>query len=285
MNLKKEPLLKFFFISITIYLVYGLFGVADEELINKDNTVIISANEINTMAMGWQLRYNREPTNEELQKLIDIRVKESVLYKEAIKMGLDKGDVVIKRRVVLQYRNLIKGLIVPVQPNEEQLENYYKQHAENYLSDDVISFTQIFFDPDKREDSTLDDANKTLKELQNRTTLPKNYDAYGDRFMLTNVYTDITTFEMQKAFGSGFIKSVLALDTNIWVGPILSGYGTHLVYINQRKKSEIKPLEEIKEIVISDYLFDKKEELVAIYLKKTTDQYSVIIMDENNTKQ
>jgi hypothetical protein len=144
----------------------------------------------------------------------------------------------------------------------------------------VISITQIFFDPDKREESTLEDAEKALMELQNRKSLPDNYNNYGDNFMLANVYTDITPLDLRKYFGRGFTESVLQLEPNVWVGPILSGYGTHLVYINKKQVPDAPLLKEVRPTVLTDYLDDKKKKLVKSYLDNVTAQYDVIIQEE-----
>lgn len=284
-RLNKEPLIKFLIISIVIYMVYGFYGTRDEDTLARDNTIIITSQEIDIMAFMWQQRYNREPTNEELQKLITTRVKETVLYEEAKKMGLDKDDVVIKRRVVLQYRNLIEGLISPPDPTEEELTAYFEENINEYIPDEVISMTQIFFDPDKREESTLEDAEKALTELQNRKSLPDNYNGYGDNFMLANVYTNISPLELRKYFGRGFTESVMQLEPNVWVGPVLSGYGTHLVYISKKQVPDAPLLDEVRETVLTDYLDSKKKELVKLYLDNVTAQYEVIIQEEANVNQ
>ena len=284
-RLRKEPLIKFLIISIGIYMLYGFYGKVDADILASDNTVTITARETDMMAFGWQQRYNREPTEEELQRLIDTRVKETVLYEEAKKMGLDKDDVVITRRVVLQYRNLIEGIIIPPDPTDEELNTYYQENIAVYIPDEVLSFVQIFFDPDKREESTLDDAEKVLIELQNRESLPDNYRAYGDNFMLANVYTDVTPLDIRKYFGSGFTESVMQLEPNVWVGPVLSGYGTHLVYINKKQVPEAPSLAEVKEAVLADYLDEEKKELVKIYMENVIAKYQVVIQEEETDKQ
>lgn len=284
-RLKMEPLLKFLIISIGIYMLYGFYGKVDADILASDNTIIITAGEIDLMAFGWQQRLNREPTAEELQKLIDTRVRETVLYEEAKKMGLEKDDVVITRRVVLQYRNLVESLLIPPDPTEEELSTYYQENIEAYTPDERISFTQIFFDPDKRGESTLDDAEKTLTVLQNRKSLPDSYGAYGDKFMLANVYANITSLELRKYFGSGFMESVLQLDPNVWVGPVLSGYGTHLVYINEKQVADAPLLEEVREQVLADYLDEEKAELVKLYFESVVARYEVVIQDDATINQ
>ena len=284
-RLKKEPLIKFLIISIAIYMVYGFFGVRDEETLAKENTIFISSQEIDMMSFAFQQRLNRKPTEKELQKLIDKRVKETVLYEEAKKMGLDKDDVVIKRRVVLQYRNLVEGLLIPPDPTEEELTTYFQENIAAYIPEEVLSITQIFFDPDKREESTLEDAEKTLLVLQNRESLPDNYNAYGDNFMLANVYTDITPLELRKYFGRGFAESVMQLEPNIWTGPVLSGYGTHLVYVNKKQVPDAPILEEVKETVLSDYMEVKQEEIIKIYMESVIAKYEVITQEEKKVNK
>jgi hypothetical protein len=284
-RLKNEPLLKFLLISIGIYMAYGFYGKADADILARDNTITITAQEIDIMAFGWQQRLNRKPTDEELQKLIDKRVRETVLYEEAKKMGLDKDDVVITRRVVLQYRNLVEGILIPPDPTEEELNAYYLENTEAYIPDELISFTQIFFDPDKREESTLDDAEKALLELKSMETIPNDLTAYGDNFMLANTYTNITSLQLRKYFGSGFEQSVMQIETNVWVGPVLSGYGTHLVYVSDKIAAEPFPLEEVKEQVLADYLDEKNKELVKLYMDNLLAKYEVIILNEESDKQ
>jgi len=284
-RLKKEPLIKFLIMSIAIYIAYGFFGTRDAETLAKDNTITITSQEIDRLTFGWQQRYNREPTKEELQKLIDKRIKETVLYEEAKKMGLDKDDVVIKRRVVLQYRNLVEGLLIPPDPTEEELTVYFQENIDAYVPDEILSITQIFFDPDKREESTLEDAEKTLLALQKRKTLPDNYNTYGDNFMLANVYTDISPLELRKYFGRGFTESVLQLEPNVWTGPVLSGYGTHLVYVNKKVIPDAPSLEEVKETVLSDYMDVKQEEIVKKYMESVIAKYEVIIQEETKVNK
>ena len=284
-KLKSEPLLKFLIISIGIYMLYGFYGTRDADALAAENTITITAQEINMMAFGFQQRLNRKPTAEELQKLIDTRVKETVLYEEAKKMGLDKDDVVITRRVVLQYRNLVAGLLVPPDPNEEELNAYYQEHIEAYIPDELISFTQLFFDPDKRDESTLDDAEKALLALQSMETLPNDLSKYGDNFMLANEYTNITSLELRKYFGSGFAESVLQLEPNVWVGPVLSGYGTHLVYVSNKQVSDAPLLEEVKDQVLADYLDEKKAEIVKLYFEDVVARYEVVIINDETVKQ
>ncbi len=167
-HLKREPLVRFFIVSISLYLLYGFFGKKDSELLADENTIFITNNEIIKLDKSFQLLYNRSPYNEEKEEIINKYIRELVLYEEALKMGLDKDDVVIKRRMVLNLTRTAKSLINPEEPNIQELQTCFKEHKEKYRIDDIFNFTQLFFDPDKREKTTLDDAEKAINKLKNK---------------------------------------------------------------------------------------------------------------------
>ena len=103
--------------------------------------------------------------------------------------------------------------------------------------------------------------------------------------MLANTYTNITSLELRKYFGSGFEESVLQLEPNVWTGPVLSGYGTHLVYVSNKQVPDAPLLEEVKEQVLADYLDEKRAELVKLYMESVIAKYEVIITNDETVKQ
>jgi hypothetical protein len=171
-------------------------------------------------------------------------------------------------------------LISVPEPTEKELTTYFQENIEAYIPDELISITQIFFDPDKREETTLKDAEKTLERLQNIKTFPTDLSDYGDNFMLANSYTNVTVFQLRKYFGRGFTESVMQLEPGNWVGPILSGYGTHLVYINKKKVAETPLLEDIKETVLIDYIEIERKQLIQVIMDDLVAKYEVIIKEE-----
>jgi hypothetical protein len=96
--------------------------------------------------------------------------------------------------------------------------------------------------------------------------------------MLANTYVNVSPLEIRKSFGSGFAESVLQLETNVWIGPVLSGYGTHLVYIADKQLPEVPLLADIKEIVLQDYLAEEKMKLVKKYIEKVIEKYNIVIV-------
>ena len=157
-----------------------------------------------------------------------------MLYREALTMGLNKHDQVIRRRLAQKLEFLAKGLVAltPPTPTEEELQVYFAKHLDRYQEPALYTFTQVFIDPDKRGDETLGDAEKIKATLVAQGDAVDNVGALGDTFMLQNYYPEKDQIEIQKQFGSGFTESLLKLSSGQWHGSVLSGYGVHLVYVN-----------------------------------------------------
>ncbi len=275
--LKKEPLVKFFIVSICIYLAYSFFGKENSELLIEKDTIYIELNEIVNLENSFKLLYYRLPNAVEKEKMVNKYVRELVLYAEALKMGLDNDDVVIKRRVVLKFERIIKESIIPEQPNKQTLQTYFEKYKDDYKNENLYTFTQLFFNPDKREETTLDDADEAINKLKTNNVLPSSAGNYGDAIMLKNSYTNLSQAKITRQFGHSFTKSIIVLEPNKWHGPILSGYGVHLVYITKKEIGEIPKLEEVREKVTLDWMKAKIEELNKLFIDNIISIYTIII--------
>ena len=126
MKLFREPLLHFLFIGAAIYLLYGAFAEPVPEEVDK--TIVVSAGEIEWMKTSWQKRWNRPPTAEEFDGLIQQYIRETVLYREALTMGLNKHDQIIRRRLAQKLEFLAKDLVALTPPTDEELLTYFDAH-------------------------------------------------------------------------------------------------------------------------------------------------------------
>ena len=152
---------------------------------------------------------------------------------------------------------------------------------EEYIEPEKITITQIYFDPDKRGESTLNDAENVLQELISKQRVPTNLSGYGDAFMLDSHYSDKTDLALKKLFGSGFTASVFRLEPRKWHGPVLSGYGTHLVFVHEHVKNNVPQLSEVRELVRADWMEKMKQELEQRYIDGLMARYEVIVEDNN----
>ena len=275
MKLLREPLVHFMFIGAVIYLLYGVFAEPVPE--DTDKTIVVSAGEIEWMKTSWQKRWNRPPTAAEFNGLIQQYIKETVLYREALTMGLNKHDMVIRRRLAQKLEFLAKDLVTLIPPTDEELQTYFDEHQERYQQPVLYTFTQVFIDPDKRGDTTLGDAEAIKTTLVTQGDAIDDAGALGDDFMLQNYYPEKDRVEIQKLFGSGFTESLVKLSPGQWHGPVLSGYGVHLVYVSSTQEPPAPVFAEVRERVVQDWTTDKSEELNEKFYASLREQYTVVI--------
>ena len=275
MKLLREPLVHFMFIGAVIYLLYGVFAVPVPE--DTDKTIVISAGEIQWMKTSWQKRWNRPPTEKEFDGLIQQYIKETVLYREALTMGLNKHDVVIRRRLAQKLEFLAKDLVALTPPSEEELQTYFDTHKQLYTEPMLYTFTQVFVDPDKRGDATLNDAEKIKAALIAQGGDIANAGALGDTLMLQNYYPQKEQIEIQKQFGSGFTESLIELAPGQWHGPVLSGFGVHLVYVSEVIESPTPVFADVRENVVADWTLERGEELNKRFYASLREQYTIVI--------
>jgi peptidyl-prolyl cis-trans isomerase C len=205
LRIAKEPLLHFMLVGAAIYMLFALYGQqGSDDAIAEQNTIVVTNGEIKWLAEMWQKRWNRPPTDEEMAGLVKEHVKETVLYREAIAMGLDKDDTIIRRRLKQKLEFLAQDLIQPKPPTEDELQAYFKEHVDRYRTADLLTFSHVFLDPDKRGDHTLTDAEKLKTELIASAKTPDASSDLGDRFMLQSYYPERSEADVSKLFGSEF---------------------------------------------------------------------------------
>jgi len=274
-KLFREPLLHFLLIGAAIYLFYGV--VAEPVPEETDKTIVVSAGEVEWMLTSWQKRWNRPPTPEELDGLIQQYIRETVLYREALTMGLNQHDQVIRRRLAQKLEFLAKDLVALTPPTDEELAAYFDAHRDRYQDPALYTFTQVFVDPDKRGDTTLDDAAAIKAALIARGDAVEDAGALGDAFMLQSYYPEKDQAEIQKLFGSGFAGSLVELSPGQWHGPVLSGYGTHLVYLSHIREPSPPVFAQVRDRVTQDWTSERSEELNEKFYANLRDQYTVVI--------
>ncbi len=274
-KLAGEPLLHFLLIGAGIYGIYGTIGDGDAG--SDERVVTVTSGEIQALTDQWGQTWNRPPTADELDGMIRNLVRVQILHREALAMGLDKGDTVIKRRLAQKVEFLAQGLITPEEPSDGELIDWYAANSDRFKQPDLYTITQIFFNPDKREATTLDDAKAALDKLNALDRLPPDFSDYGDRLMLKNYDPNISKPELGKLFGTAFAEQVIKLEPGVWHGPILSGYGTHLALVNDVMLVPLPDFDDIKELIEEEWVAEQITELSERFIESLVSRYEVII--------
>lgn len=274
-RLFKEPLIQFLIIGAAIYGAYALFGSPEEDY--RDNIILVDSNRINAMISEWESRWQRPPTRQEIDGLIQQYIKEDVLYRQAVSMGLNEDDPITRRRMAQKLEFLTSDLAQMQEPAEGELETFFEENEAAYRDPDRISFSHIFIDPDARGDATLDDADQLLAQLKAEGEPTEEMLQQGDRFMLQNYFAAASERDIRRQLGSGFAESVMALEPGQWHGPVLSGYGVHLVYVFAYQEAPAPQFEAVRERVLEDWHTVKREEFNQQFLESLKERFEIIV--------
>ncbi len=274
-KLLRDPLIHFLLIGAATYAAYGLLDPgADAE---DAATITVSQAEIQSITEQWTRLWNRPPTKEELAGMLRKHVRTRILYKEALAMGLDRDDQVIERRLAQKVELLSRSLVVPQLPSDEVLAAWYAENPEQFRAPDTYTLSQVFFDPDQRGASTREDAVAALATLQSLAAMPEDLSGYGDSGVVGNYYAGRSELELGKVFGGGFVNQLVTLEPRRWNGPVLSGYGVHLVYVHEVVKPAPPALADIREQVQEAWMLEQVEERSTAFLDELVERYEVVV--------
>jgi hypothetical protein len=268
----KEPLLHFLIIGAVIFVVFTV--VNKEEATVSGNKIVISSAEIERLMDNWSKKLNRPPTETELQGLIESYIKEEVYYREALALGLDQNDTILRRRLMQKMEFLSNDLADLNQPDESELNKYFVDNQGKYKLPARMSFTHIYFSLDKRGAMALEDSKKVLSEL-NVPRAPER----GDSFMMEYDFIQETPFEVVRLFGKGFAEELFTLGINTWQGPIESGYGLHLVRISEKVDSRMPELASVIDKVRTDLMFEQRQKMNKEIYEKFKERYEIVVED------
>jgi hypothetical protein len=268
----KEPLLHFLVIGVVIFVVFSIAN--KEEAAVSGNKIVVSSAEIERLGYNWSKRWNRPPTETELQGLIESYIKEEVYYREALTLGLDQNDTILRRRLMQKMEFLSNDLAELNQPDESALNKYFLDNQEKYELPAKVSFTHIYFSMDKRGAKAAEDAERVLAGLD-ALRAPER----GDSFMMQYDFVQETPFEVERLFGKVFTDQLFKSDINSWQGPIASGYGLHLVRVSEKIDSSIPELASVIEKVHTDLMFEQKKMMNEEIYKKFKERYEIVVED------
>jgi peptidyl-prolyl cis-trans isomerase C len=245
----REPFLHF------IVLGALLFGF-NQYLLARANfsRITITRDDVAGIVTNYQLQYGITPAGTQLESLIDQFVREEVFYHEALRLGLDKNDEIIRRRLVQKYEFLQQDLGIAREPNQAQMLEYFEAHAAHYQLPGRLTFTQVYFSADTRGEDAARDAAQRLRSKLTGTSTTRAAEQ-GDPFPGPTDYAALTQEDVARVFGNSNLTSeIFKLPVGEWSLPLRSGLGWHLVYVDAVQPSRSAKFEEVSDQVRRDYL-------------------------------
>lgn len=238
--------------------------------------IVITGAELERASLAWSQRRQRPPDPEELQGIVDELVRQEVLYREALALGLDRDDVVIRSLLRQKFEFVTQDLGYETEPDEAVLREYHAQNAERYSQAARLSFSQIMFSIDKRGSQAQADARQVLTDLQGGKG-PEAAEILGDGGALGPAYDDLADFEIEALFGPDFSHAILTVEAGRWSGPIQSGFGYHLVWVTKRADGAPIPFAEVAQKVRDDWIYEQRAVSNEAIYRKLLERYDVTI--------
>ena len=248
----REPLTRFFAAGAGLFVVYALAG---SRAPTDYRHIIIDEYELQALAALWQAQWRRPPTQDELTGLVVDRVREEVLYREALALDLDENDVLVRRRLAEKLEMALNDVAATAEPSADDLRRYFESHADRYVEPAALTLTHRFFSHDRRGDSAEADARRALEALVAGGT------ADDDSFHAAKTLTLEDAGRLERIFGGAFHDAVLEQAgrpgaRQAWFGPVPSAYGAHLVRVDAYTAGRRRTLDEARETVLDDWRRD-----------------------------
>ena len=252
--LLKDPLFHFVVLGAVLFTAY--LYVNDDIEVSEPKRIIIDQNVLARLTVPFEQSWMRKPTEEELNGLVHEYIKEEILYREALELGLDKDDPVIRRRMRQKMEFLNQDVSDPPKATDAVLQAYLDKHKSAFLRPPRASFTQLFFKLDSAD--AIERTKAYLVKLQGLSLDQTDLAAIGDTTLLTASMNDASPAEVARVFGQEFAKKLFTFGELKWVGPIRSGFGIHLVYIEKLVPVEIPALEDTRKAVEREWLSEQR---------------------------
>jgi peptidyl-prolyl cis-trans isomerase C len=270
----REPLLHFLLAGALIFAIYELLNPAAIRT-DRGNQIMLTKDDLRQLAVHWLAQSQRPPTTDQMRALVEQRVSEEVLSREAVALGLDKGDEIIKRRLAQKMDFLAADISALQNPGDAELRDWYTQNSGRFVHPARASFRHLYFSFDRS--GARDAAAVALDKIAGAPADAPEAATLADPFMFRDYYAERAPDQVAKEFGPDFAKAVFQLKPGAWQGPIRSGYGWHLVFVDAIEPGRVPAFEEVAPDVKSAWLDERQREIKRTALGAIRARYTVVV--------
>jgi len=270
--LLREPLFQFIVLGAALF---GLFHLVDNRKTETPERIVISSARIANLADGFARTWQRPPSQQELQGLVDDYIRDEVFYREGRVAGLDRDDVIIRRRVRQKMEFFAEDASVP-EPTEEQLAAYLESNSARFKTEERITFHQVFLSATRRS-LTIESDSKQVADALSRADATVDTTTLGDPFLLGEEFHVLSQNEVAGIFGDSFAKRLSVIDPGRWHGPIPSSFGQHFVYLSERIAGTLPPLDSVREAVRREWSNARRLEAEQRLYRSLRERYDIVV--------
>ena len=275
-RLLHEPLVHFLLIGAVLF---GLYSITQSgrPATASSKEIRLSLDEIAQLTLLYQSQWRRLPTPQELERMVENKVQQEILYREALAMGLDKDDEIVKRRMAQKMQFLAEDVAAAREPTTAELKSWFEKNSAKFAQPPRLSFRHLYFSTDRRGTRARNDAEQALAKLAGQPVDAKIASSLADPFMFQDYYRDRAPDYLGKEFGPQFALALVKLPPGAWHGPIESGFGWHLVFVDTVIPGRVPAFEEIEADVRTTWLGEQKALAWEKAYKEMRAKYTVLL--------
>ena len=282
----KEPLFVFLLMGGAMFV---LFQQVSNDYQPDNAEIVVTEGQIQSLLLGFEKVWQRSPSKKEVDGLIQSYIREEIFYREALAMGLDKDDSIVRRRLRQKMEFILEDIASLDKPEEQELQVFLATHEEDYRQPSRFSFRQVYVNTSKRGESAQSDTIALLAKLKVQDS---NAKSLGDQLMVKHQFNLETEREIERVLGSQFLQSLNDISAGSWQGPIRSGFGLHLVRVDEHIERKTPELNEVRDQVVRDWELEKRNQANETFYENLRKSYTVKVenyssnnaLSENTTK-
>jgi peptidyl-prolyl cis-trans isomerase C len=271
-RLLKEPLLHFLAVGA---MIFGLNAWREKArpIETSAARIEVTAAVIDRLRAGSERQFGQSPDAEELRRLVTAHIREEVLCREALALGLDRDDAIVRRRLAQKMEFLTDDLVVAAQPDDVAVREFFEKNAARYAKPAQVSFRHVYFSQEKRGAKSDAAAREALAALAKGA----NDEVLGDAFLHGFIFVARETPEITALFGGEFAAQLGTLRPGEWNGPIASSYGLHLVRVDSRGITSPASFAAVSAKVAEDFNEERRRTANREIFEKLRERYQVSV--------
>ncbi len=270
MKLLRDPLTHFLLGGALLFALYAALGEGQD----APDRVVVSETTVQMLSQTFERTRMRPPTPSELRGLVDDFVTEEILYRQALELGLDQNDLVIRRRLRQKMEFLTEDLALVEPADDEALGAYLAEHAADYEEPPTVSFRQVYLDPSRHADALETHAASVLVQLEQGAPDPR---ALGDATLLPASLDRAAPRDVSRHFGPALAEALEEAPIGRWSGPHPSSFGLHFVYVASREPARQPALAEVRAEVERDWSSERKRLANARFVEALRERFDIVI--------
>jgi peptidyl-prolyl cis-trans isomerase C len=254
----REPLLRFLAAGFLLFAGYRALNPTTDG-VGQRRRIELTVDDLRQLSIAWVAQGRPEPTPDEMAGLVESRVREEILYREALALGLDRDDTIVRRRMAQKMDFLAEDVSAVREPEPGELERWFHENGRRFALAPRVTFRHLYFSPDRRGTATRDDAARALPGLAGVPADAPAAGAVGDPFMFQDFYGDRPFEQLATQFGPGFARALLDVEPGAWRGPIESGFGWHLVFVDSITPARVPDFDAVRDDVRVEWVAAQRD--------------------------